>query len=193
SPEKFKISWFNGTRNAAKTTNSITKLVLSFSTGEVVLGGNEAPFDLMLVAYFKHLDDLPKLLSTELAQVLQPGGDLVDASLQPIQIIADETLMAEREGVEGQLRTDGQLKVVRTVFKRHDINNAQFKDYWLQNHSRLKGNAIGSPGVKRIVATFAIPQGEPPRDRWHGGNLFREYRLSAQDVCGGGAGCDAKR
>ena len=72
--------------------------------------------------------------------------------------------MAEREGEEGMLKPYGQLKVVRTVFKRRDLSNAQFKDYWLQNHSRLKGNAIGSPGVRRIVATFAIALDTPAID-----------------------------
>lgn len=163
SIERFKEHWLSEIGGMTASRNPLNKLVLSFSTGEVALGGNEPPFDLMVAGYFDRLEQLTSILSGPAAIELQPGGDtLVDASVAPLQIIAEETLMAERDGAEGTLTKAGQLKVVRTVFKRHDLSNAKFKQYWLDNHSRLKGNAIGSPGVTRIVATFAIPQGKPP-------------------------------
>ena len=162
SLEQIKARWLAEARKAKLGESPIRKLTLSFSTGEVALGGTQPPFDVMVVAYFDRLDQVPGILSGAGARELQPGGSLVDSSQPGTEIIAEETLMAAREGEEGVLNPAGQLKVVRTVFKRHDLTNAQFKDYWLRNHSRLKGNAIGSPGVKRIVATFAIPCEMPP-------------------------------
>jgi hypothetical protein len=155
----FRDRCLAGVQQDGAGPSAVTRLVLSFSTGEVALGGKEAPFDLMAVGYFERFDQLAEVLDDP---SLRPDGALLDASQTPVEIVAEETLMAEREGAEGRLARAGQLKVVRTVFKRHDLTNAQFKDYWLQNHSRLKGNAIGSPGVKRIVATFAIPGERPP-------------------------------
>ena len=163
SLEQFRGRWLSEIGEMTASRNPIHKLVLSFSTGEVALGGTDAPFDVMVAGYFDRFEQLTSILSGPAARELQPGGDtLVDTFVAPLQIIAEETLMAERDGAEGALSNSGQLKVVRTVFKRRDLTNAQFKQYWLDNHSRLKGNAIGSPGVKRIVATFAIPQDEPP-------------------------------
>ena len=159
---QFRDRCLAGAGKNGSGSNTVTKLVLSFSTGEVALGGKEPPFDLMAVAYFERLDQISAVLDECLASGLGAGSALFDASKAPVEIVAEETLMAEREGAEGRLAMAGQIKVVRTVFKRNDLTNAQFKDYWLQNHSRLKGNAIGSPGVKRIVATFAIPQNRPP-------------------------------
>ena len=159
---QFRDRCLAGAGQTGSGNDPVTKLVLSFSTGEVALGGKEPPFDLMAVAYFERLDQLPAVLAECSARGLVAGSSLFDASKPPIEIVAEETLMAEREGAQGRLAKTGHIKVVRTVFKRNDLTNAQFKDYWLQNHSRLKGNAIGSPGVKRIVATFAIPRNRPP-------------------------------
>jgi len=51
-----------------------------------------------------------------------------------------------------------RLKIIRTVYRRGDLTHAQFKDYWLKNHSKLEGRVIAESPVQRIVATFAMPQ-----------------------------------
>ena len=139
----------------APGSSSMRKLVVSFSTGEVVLGGTEAPFDAMVAAYFDRVEEAWADKSDPTASMI---SDNVGAPLD--MITAEEHLMAERRGAERLLQQPGQLKVVRTVYRRRDLTSGQFKEYWLQNHSRLKGNAIGSPGVRRIVASFAIPEGD---------------------------------
>lgn len=50
----------------------------------------------------------------------------MDDSHPVVHVIAVETLMAEREGTEGEIGRAEQLKVVRTAYKRHDLAIAAF-------------------------------------------------------------------
>lgn len=143
----------------AFNSGSMLKIVVSFSTGEVVLGGTEAPFDAMVAGYFDGEEDARAGGFDPIAAMIRDDlGTLVEVSRAAEGITAEEHLMAERPDAARLLHKAGQLKVVRIVYRRRDLTSAQFKEYWLQNHSRLKGNAIGSPGVQRIVASFAIPE-----------------------------------
>lgn len=112
------------------------KVVATIATGEVALGGKESPFDGMAAIYFDCT--LPKLDFV---------GDVV------VRIQADEHLMSQKPG--GGLTG---LKIVRTVYRRRDLSHQQFKDYWLQNHSKLEDRVIAESPVQRIVATFALPE-----------------------------------
>ena len=66
-------------------------------------------------------------------------------------------LMSEKPGAGPSMKSSGQLKIIRTVYRRRDLTHAKFKDYWLSNHSRLEDKVVETTGVQRIVATFALP------------------------------------
>ena len=46
------------------------------------------------------------------------------------------------------------IKVVGLVRKRPDMSHAEFRDYWLNRHSRLEQASLASNPVRRIVANF---------------------------------------
>jgi uncharacterized protein (TIGR02118 family) len=47
--------------------------------------------------------------------------------------------------------------IVRTVYRQRDLTPSQFKDYWLNKHSKLEDRVIAESPVQKIVATFAVP------------------------------------
>jgi uncharacterized protein (TIGR02118 family) len=128
---EFKERWLEHLKKLGKG-----KVVATVATGEVALGGKEAPFDGMAALYFDNTDKMPDFV-----------GETV------VRIDADEHLMSQKPGA-GQTK----LKIVRTVYRRKDLTHQQFKDYWLKNHSRLEDRVIAESPVQRIVATFAIPE-----------------------------------
>jgi uncharacterized protein (TIGR02118 family) len=131
---EFKQRWLEHLKTLGKD-----KVVGTLATGEVALGGKEAPFDGMAALYYEKEE--AALLPTDLV------GETV------VRIKADEHLMSHKPG-GGQTK----LKIVRTVYRRKDLTHQQFKDYWLKNHSKLEDRVIAESPVQRIVATFAIPQ-----------------------------------
>ena len=76
----------------------------------------------------------------------------------PPQIFAEEYLMSEKPQAAAAMKAAGQLKIIRTVYRRRDLAHAQFRDYWLNEHSKLEDKVTETTGVQRIVATFAVPQ-----------------------------------
>jgi uncharacterized protein (TIGR02118 family) len=74
-----------------------------------------------------------------------------------------------------------RLKIIRTVYRRNDLDPRQFKDYWLRNHARLEDVVIRQSPVVRIVATFAVPAGldgkKPPFD-----GMVELYFKSTDDI-----------
>jgi uncharacterized protein (TIGR02118 family) len=56
------------------------------------------------------------------------------------------------------MKASGQLKIIRTVYRRRDLSRAQFRDYWLNTHSKLEDKVIETTAMQRIVATFAIDE-----------------------------------
>ena len=155
SSEKFKDEWLRRTRENGKGAK---KLVASIATGEVALGGQGPPFDAMAALYY------PSLQEARAAFSLAPGE---------IGIVADEHLMSQKPDPEAK------IKIIRTVYRRRDLTHAQFKDYWLKNHSKLEDRVIAESPVQRIVATFAIPVAgtEPAFD-----GMVELYFRSAEDI-----------
>ena len=131
---EFKQRWLEQLKTLGKG-----KVVATVATGEVALGGKEAPFDGMAALYYEK--EQPQL----------PSLDFVGETV--VRIAADEHLMSQKPG-GGQTK----LKIVRTVYRRKDLTHREFKDYWLKNHSKLEDRVIAESPVQRIVATFAIPQ-----------------------------------
>ena len=118
------------------------KVVASVSTGEVALGGKEAPFDGMAALYYGSAAEARAALGDDPSKV---------------EVACEEQLMSQKADADRVIKAQNQLKIVRTVIRRKDLTLAQFKDYWLKNHSKLEHRVIAESPVVRIVATFALP------------------------------------
>jgi uncharacterized protein (TIGR02118 family) len=160
TPAQFKEYWL--TRHApherrAIETTPLQKVVASIATGEVALGGTEPPFDGMVALYFSSLEDARATFSGPgTAAMRDDAKNFVDPRSSP-QIFADEYLVSEKDDAPA-IRRSGQLKTIRTVSRRRDLTPAQFKDYWLNQHSRLEREVIATTSMQRIIASFALPE-----------------------------------
>jgi uncharacterized protein (TIGR02118 family) len=158
---QFKDYWL--TRHAlherhAMATTPLQKVVASIATGEVALGGTEPPFDGMVALYFRSFEDATATLSGPgTAAMREDAKSFVDPRTSP-QIFADEYLVSEKEDASGTIRRPGELKTIRTISRRRDLTHAQFKDYWLNQHSRLKREVIETTCMERIIASFALAE-----------------------------------
>jgi len=156
---QFKDYWL--TRHAlherrAIETTSLQKVVASIATGEVALGATVPPFDGMVALYFKNAEDARATLSGPgTAAMREDAKNFIDPRSSP-QIFADEYLVSEKEDVA--MRRSGQLKTIRTISRRRDLTHAQFKDYWLNQHSKLEREVIETTSMQRIIASFALPE-----------------------------------
>jgi uncharacterized protein (TIGR02118 family) len=59
------------------------------------------------------------------------------------------------------------VKAVMLFKRRPDLTREQFKEYWLNHHSKLEKENVEKNWVRKIVASFAIEvegMGEPPFD-----------------------------
>src|SRR5713226_6304604 len=166
---EFKDYWL--TRHApherrAIETTPLQKVVASFATGEVAL-------------YFRSLEDARATLSgAATAAMREDAKNFVDPRSSP-QIFADEYLVSEKEDASGTIRRSGQLKTIRTISRRRDLTHAQFKDYWLNQHSRLERKVIETTAVQRIIASFALP-GNPVVPDFDG--LAELYFAKVEDI-----------
>jgi len=179
---QFKNYWL--TRHAEHERRAIEatplqKVVASIATGEVALGGTVPPFDGMVSLYFKSIEDARATLSRpETAAMREDAKNFVDPRSSP-QLFADEYLVSEKEDAPGTIRRSGQLKTIRTISRRHDLTHAQFKDYWLNQHSRLEREVIETTSMQRIVASFALPE-NPVVPEFDG--LAELYFAKAEDI-----------
>lgn len=79
--------------------------------------------------------------------------------------------MSERQAV---------IKFVRVVKRRQDLTQEEFKDYWLNEHSKLEDRVMESGWVRRIAASFATGElggAEPPFD-----GMVELYFDNAEDL-----------
>ena len=111
--------------------------VVTLATGEVALGGTEAPFDGMSATYFPSEREAR-------AAAEHFSGDIV--------LVCYEHAMGQNA------KPQTKIKIVRTVYRRRDLTHQQFKDYWLKNHAKLEDRVIAESPVQKIVATFALPE-----------------------------------
>jgi len=132
--------------------------VVTFSTGEVALGGTEAPFDGMSVVYFRDEN---------------AASAAASALTDEVVLVCDEHLMSQKP------KPEWKLKIVRTVYKRKGLSAQRFKDYWLKNHAKLEDRVIAESPVQRIVATFALP--EPGKEPAFDG-MVELYFKSVEDI-----------
>jgi len=179
---QFKNYWL--TRHAEHERQAIEatplqKVVASIATGEIALGGADPPFDGMVALYFKSLEDARATLSgPETAAMREDAKNFVDPRSSP-QLFADEYLVSEKEDASGTLRRSGQLKTIRTISRRRDLTHAQFKDYWLNQHSRLEREVIEITSMQRIIASFALPE-NPAVPEFDG--LAELYFATVEDI-----------
>src|SRR5437879_7117605 len=158
---QFKDYWL--TRHALHERRAIEatplqRVVASIVSGEVALGGTMPPFDGMVQRYFKSIEHGRATLSGPgTAAMREDAKNFVDPRSSP-QIFADEYLVSEKEDASGTIQRSGQLKTIRTISRRRDLTHTQFKDYWLNQHSRLERKVIETTSVQRIIASFALPE-----------------------------------
>ncbi|OGA20317.1 MAG: hypothetical protein A3I01_10035 [Betaproteobacteria bacterium RIFCSPLOWO2_02_FULL_65_24] len=179
--EQFKQYWL--TRHAelhrrAMNTTPVRKVVASFSTGEVALGGAESQFDGMTAIYFDTLEDLRAARASEVPKMMADDErNFVDHV--PMHVVAEEFIMSQKPGAGERLKKSGQLKIIRTVYRRKDLTLGEFKDYWLKNHSRLEDRVVKESPTQYIVATFAVPQ---PGEQAAIDGMVELYYDSVQDI-----------
>ncbi len=158
---QFKDYWLTqhaGHERRAIATTALQKVVASIATGEVALGATAPPFDGMVALYFRSLEDARAAFSGPATGAMREDAkNFVDLGEMPPQVFADEYLISEKPDAGRALGKFGQLKIIRTVYRRRDLTHAKFRDYWLKNHSRLEDRVIATTGVQRIVASFALP------------------------------------
>jgi len=136
----------------------IRKIVANFATGES-FGGAAPPFDGMLEVYFDKLGDVKEVLEGPVPGMVREGErDFLDLERSQAHTLTEEFLMSQKPDAEKTMKSAGQIKIVRTVYRRKDLTLQQFKDYWLTNHSKLEDRVIRESPVTRIVATFAVPE-----------------------------------
>jgi uncharacterized protein (TIGR02118 family) len=161
---QFKEYWLS--RHAeherrAIASTPLKKVVASIATGEVALGGTVPPFDGMVAMYF---DDVEAARATYTgpgtAAMREDARNFVAFDQAQPQIFAEEHLVAGKPGAP--LRRAGQIKVIRTVYRRRDLSLAAFKDYWLARHARLEREVVAITPMQRIVATFPLSESEAP-------------------------------
>lgn len=159
---QFKDYWL--TRHAeherrAIESTPLRKVVASIATGEVALGAAVPPFDGMVALYFTNLEEARATFSGPATAAMRDDArNFVARDAIPPQIFAEEYLMSEKPQAAAAMKTSGQLKIIRTVFRRRDLSRAQFKDYWLNRHSKLEDQVIATTDMQRIVATFAVEE-----------------------------------
>lgn len=157
---QFKEYWL--TRHAeherrAVESTPLQKVVASFVTGEAAEGAAVPPFDGMVALYFRDLGEARATFSgPATAAMREDARNFVARDSIPPQIFADEYLASEKPQAAATMRAEGQLKIIRTVYRRRDLSRAQFRDYWLNRHSKLEEKVIETTDTQRIVATFAI-------------------------------------
>lgn len=185
SLKQFREHWLEGCAEIDKralANSAIRRIVKNISTGEVAMGGAEPPFDAMLALYFDSLAEAKATCGAgKLATLFGGDPSYFDANAAMQEMIADEYQMGEKPDAASILAGQRRLKIIRTVYRRNDLNPQQFKDYWLQNHSRLEDVVIRESPVVRIVATFAVPAGldgkKPPFD-----GMVELYFRSADEI-----------
>ena len=99
--EEFKDWWLNKhvelERIAIKKT-PIRKIVVSFSTGEMV-GGSEPPFDAMVEMYFDSAEEMRTFLEGEIHKsgfVRKGAVNFIDKPEEAIRTVAEEYTVAEK-------------------------------------------------------------------------------------------------
>jgi len=156
----------------------VQKVVVSFSTGEVALGGTESQFDAMSAIYFNTLEDIRAVRSGPVPAMMMNDEKNFVGSV-PINIVADEHLMSQKPGGAARLKKHEQLKIIRTVYRRNDLTHQQFKDYWLKNHSKLEDIVVTQSPTQVIVATFAVPEPDKKPDM---DGMVELYYESQEDI-----------
>lgn len=162
-PAEFRQDWLERHREIRRAAK---RVVASVATGEVALGGDAPPFDGMSAVYY--------------SSASEARAALVDDP-QKIEVACDEYVMSQKSDADRLIKSNGQLKIIRTLMRRKDLSLAQFKDYWLKNHAKLEQRVIAESPVVRIVASFAL-QPEPGGNEPHFDGMVELYFTTVEDL-----------
>jgi uncharacterized protein (TIGR02118 family) len=162
TPAQFKDYWLTHhaeLERRAIAETPLQRVVASISTGEVAAGAEAPPFDGMVALYFRTLEEARATFAGPATSAMREDAKNFTARDPiPPQIFAEEYLVAEKPDAAATMKPSGQLKIIRTVYRRRDLSRRQFRDYWLENHSKLEGQVIAATPMQRIVATFAVDE-----------------------------------
>jgi uncharacterized protein (TIGR02118 family) len=126
----------------------LKKIVTTFVT-EVLAG--EAPYDGMVELYYANIDDFKK--------EQRDTGDMMKADTEnfcdpdyKIAFLTEEVLIAG----DPALRSSVKLNVLTR--RRKGMTQAQFRDYWVHQHSILEREVFARGQIKKILATFVADE-----------------------------------
>jgi uncharacterized protein (TIGR02118 family) len=182
TPAQFKEHWLGphaALQQRAIAATPTLRIAANIATGEA-FGGAAAPFDGMIEAWFANeADARAAMTSPAMGPIREDVAKFIDTAASPAHQLCEEYLMSKKPGAAGETKPSGQIKIIRTVYRRKDLTPRQFKDYWLNNHSKLEDRVIRESPVTRIVATFAVP--EPGTEPGFDG-MVELYFNSADDI-----------
>jgi uncharacterized protein (TIGR02118 family) len=75
---------------------------------------------------------------------------------------------------------DELIKAMIFLKRRKDLTRAEFKEYWLTQHSKLEKENAEKNWVRKIVANFAIDDPSLPEPPWDG--MVELYFDSIEDM-----------
>src|SRR5512138_731537 len=93
-PAEFRQEWLERHRELKRAAK---KVVAGVSTGEVALGGNEAPFDGMAAIYYGSVAEARAALADDPAK---------------IEVACEEYLMSQKADADRVIKPSGQIKAV---------------------------------------------------------------------------------
>ena len=162
-PAEFRQEWLERHRELKRAAK---KVVASIATGEAAAGAKEAPFDGMAALYYSSAAEARAALGDDPSKV---------------EVACEEQLIAQQGDADRLVKTNAQLKLVRTFIRRKDLTLAQFKDYWVKTHANLQKRLINESPVVRSVASFALPP-EAGGNEPHFDGMVELYLGSADDI-----------
>jgi uncharacterized protein (TIGR02118 family) len=158
--QQFKEYWLNNHSKLEKESaqnNPVRRIVASFVVGE-----NPAPFDGMVELYWDNEEDMKAQAAGGQGKIMAADEkNFCDQSAAPVFVVAEEYVMAEKSPRQYK---EGGFKKVGFVKKRQGLTRQQFKEYWLNNHSKLEKESAQNNPVRRIVASFVVGEGPAPFD-----------------------------
>src|SRR6266850_7676128 len=159
-PLEFKSEWVELHGQLKRTANRVTVSIPAKQ------GSEEPAFDGLSAMHYSTVDKAREILSDK------PGR---------VEVLCEEMLAGEKVDAAKLIKSNGQLKVVRTLIRQKDLTLPQFREYWLKSYMKLeKRVAIESP-VLRVVASFAVPP-EPGHNEPAFDGMEELYLASVEDL-----------
>ena len=132
-PYEFKQEWIELHTQLKRSAN---RVVIGMASGAT------PAFDGMAAVYYSTADKARATL-----------GDNPNRQ----EVLCEEYLAGEKLDAAKTIKSNNQIKVVRTLFRHKDMSLLQFRDHWMKNYARLEKRLTVETPVQRVVASFALP------------------------------------